>query len=182
MSITKSELFSDPHWLMGNAFSALSEIAWLLNEKENIGRDALIRVLEHQNLLANYQPILTSLIQKAGLYPYLTSPMNLSTGDLLNFEFHKIDGLEEIVLHSVQGKVYRSLIDGANVILSAPTSFGKSLLIDAMIASRRFKCIVVIVPTIALIDETRRRLSKRFGSEFKVISKRELMPTFQTAK
>jgi replicative superfamily II helicase len=89
---------------------------------------------------------------------------------LLNFEFHKVVGLDEIVLHSVQGQVYRALLDGANVILSAPTSFGKSLLIDAMVASRRFARIVVIVPTIALIDETRRRLSARFSPEFKVIT------------
>jgi replicative superfamily II helicase len=163
-------LFSDPQWLKANAFQALAEISSLLIQNENAGREALIRTLEFRAVLEGYQPIVTALVQRAGLYPYTSDPERLSTADLLNFEFHKVVGLDEIVLHSVQGQVYRALLDGANVILSAPTSFGKSLLIDAMVASRRFARIVVIVPTIALIDETRRRLSARFSPEFKVIT------------
>lgn len=170
MSSTKPEQFSNLNWLQDNPFTALSEISWLLNKQESSGRDALIRVLEHEQVFTGYQPILTSLIQKAGLYPYLTDKDIHATDDLLGYEFHRVDNLDDIVLHSVQGKVYRYLVDGANVILSAPTSFGKSLLIDAMIASGKFKCIVVIVPTIALIDETRRRLSRRFSPEFKIVT------------
>ena len=45
------------------------------------------------------------------------------------------------------------LLDGDNVILSAPTSFGKSLLVDAFLAMRTPSTVVVILPTIALIDE-----------------------------
>ncbi|PKY11112.1 hypothetical protein B1757_06365, partial [Acidithiobacillus marinus] len=161
--------FSDPQWLKDNAFQALAEISSLLTQNENAGREALIRTLEFRSVLDGYQAIITALVQRAGLYPYTSNPENLSTTDLLNFEFHKVVGLNEIVLHSVQGQVYRALLDGANVILSAPTSFGKSLLIDAMVASRRYARIVVIVPTIALIDETRRRLSERFSPEFKIM-------------
>jgi hypothetical protein len=46
------------------------------------------------------------------------------------------------------------------VILTAPTSFGKTLVVDALIASGRYRNVVVVVPTIALIDEVRRRLSQ----------------------
>ena len=56
-------------------------------------------------------------------------------------------------------------MDGQSVVnFSAPTSFGKSLVIDALIASGRYPNIVIIVPTIALIDETRRRLSRFRGT------------------
>ena len=165
-----TERFSNPEWLRTNGFLALSEISQLLEAEENLGRDALIRALEHRSLLWQYEPILSALIQLAGLYPYLPDDAKLSTGDLVNLEYHSADGLDGIVLHSAQAKVYRTLMDGVNVILSAPTSFGKSLLIDAMIASGKFSDVVVIVPTIALIDETRRRLSRRFGSQFKVIT------------
>jgi hypothetical protein len=55
------------------------------------------------------------------------------------------------------------------VILSAPTSFGKSRIIDALIGSGRFTNVAIIVPTLALIDETRRRLSQ-FAGRFKVIT------------
>jgi hypothetical protein len=54
-------------------------------------------------------------------------------------------------------------------VLSAPTSFGKSLIIDALLASGKFDNVVIIVPTIALIDETRRRLS-RFRQRYKIIT------------
>jgi hypothetical protein len=163
--------FSDPDWLKENGFSALSQIATLLDTDENQGRDALIRLLEHRESISQYAPIVSALVQRAGLYPYLRAGDKISsTADLLNIEYHAPEGLEDIVLHAAQAKVYRALMDRANVILSAPTSFGKSLLIDAIIASGEFAEIVVIVPTIALIDETRRRLSRRFGREFKVIT------------
>jgi hypothetical protein len=61
-----------------------------------------------------------ALIQRAGLYPYLQVGGSLSTGDLLNLEYHTPAGLNGIVLHSAQAKVYRALMDGVNVILSAP--------------------------------------------------------------
>lgn len=165
-----TQKFSNPTWLKEHGFSALAEISQLLEDQENEGRDALIRTLEFRDLLRPYEPIISALIQRAGLYPYIEDEEGLSTSDLVNLEYHSAQGLDDIVLHSAQAKVYRALMDGANVILSAPTSFGKSLLIDAVIASQRFVTIVVIVPTIALIDETRRRLVRRFGNQFKVVT------------
>jgi hypothetical protein len=170
MSSINPEMFSDRVWIERNRFEALSQVSWLLAGNENAGRDALIRLLEHLDLIGEWKPVIEALVQRAGLFPYQGERSTLSTGELLNLEFHSVEGMDDIVLHSVQGQVYRALVDGANVILSAPTSFGKSLLMDAMIASRRYNNIVVIVPTIALIDETRRRLAKRFSKEFKIVT------------
>jgi hypothetical protein len=44
------------------------------------------------------------------------------------------------------------------------------LIIDAVISSDKFKNIMVVVPTIALIDETRRRLSSRLRERYKIIT------------
>ena len=170
MSSINPEMFSDRVWIERNRFEALSQVSWLLADNENAGRDALIRLLEHLDLIGEWKPVIEALVQRAGLFPYQGERSTLSTGELLNLEFHSVEGMDDIVLHSAQGQVYRALVDGANVILSAPTSFGKSLLMDAMIASRRYNNIVVIVPTIALIDETRRRLAKRFSKEFKIVT------------
>ena len=171
MSAVNQKNYSDPEWLQCNTFEALSTIAICVNEDENEARECLIRMLEHRNILTGYEPIVDSLIQRVGLFPYLdTNTSPLTTSDLLNIESHAPEGLQDIVLHSMQAKVYRALMDGANVILSAPTSFGKSLLIDAAIASGRYSTVVVIVPTIALIDETRRRLTRRFGGQFRIIT------------
>jgi len=170
MNPTAVKQFSDRDWLESNIFSALKEVSELLAQGNNQGREALIRILEHRREFPAFEPIIAGLIQRAGLYPYLLNTDSLSTSELLNYEFHTVEGLDSMVLHAVQGQVYRALCDGANVILSAPTSFGKSLLIDAMIASSQFESVVVVVPTIALIDETRRRLSRQFGAKFKIIT------------
>lgn len=163
--------FSNADWIVQNPFEKLSIIANQMTIDEEIGRECLIRLLEHRSLLPDYDNIIDNLIQRAGLYPYLNEGIrDMSTAELLAIEFHRPEGMDDIILHSMQSKVYRALIDGANVILSAPTSFGKSLLIDAMVATRRYSTVVIIVPTIALIDETRRRLSRRFSEEFKIIT------------
>jgi hypothetical protein len=52
---------------------------------------------------------------------------------------------------------------GENVVLSAPTSFGKSAIIHGIIASKKFHNIVIVVPTLALIDETRRKMARHQG-------------------
>lgn len=54
--------------------------------------------------------------------------------------------------------------------MSAPTSFGKSFIIDAFISLKKPNNIVIIVPTLALTDETRRRLTQKFSNEYKIIT------------
>jgi len=55
-------------------------------------------------------------------------------------------------------------------VLSASTSSGKSLVIEEIVASEKFRKIVIVVPTLALIDETRRRLLRRFGERCAIIT------------
>lgn len=61
-------------------------------------------------------------------------------------------------------------MEGRNVVLSATTSVGKSMIIDAVVASKKYRRIVIIVPTIALIDETRKRLAARFSETYHIIT------------
>ena len=57
--------------------------------------------------------------------------------------------------------------------MSAPTSFGKSFVIDSFISIKRPANVVILVPTIALADETRRRLHRKFAGEYKIITTAE---------
>jgi replicative superfamily II helicase len=136
----------------------------------SVARELVIRLLEHRDVAGAVGPILDALVRQLGLFPYL-EPDSLPLPDLLAFEAHRPIGLDEegVVFHEIQGYVYRLLLSGESVILSAPTSFGKSLIIDALIASGRYANVVVVVPTIALLDETRRRLA-RFRVTHKVIT------------
>lgn len=162
-------------WLK-ESFSTLSQIAKAVSvhDNENEARELVIRALEYRALLSDTElPILNALVVRTGLYPYIDSSL-LSTRDIIAYEFHRPYNLDEddIVFHSSQAAVYRELLAGKNVILSAPTSYGKSLIIDSIIALNKFKNIAIIVPTIALIDETRQRLLK-FRNDYKIITHHE---------
>ena len=135
-------------------------------------RDRLIKLLAaHHASGTRYSPLVNSLIRETGLFPYL-EPETCTWQDRFAYESFKVDvGLTKpITMHSEQSLVLKHLLDGANLAISAPTSFGKSLIIDAYIAIRRPTNVLIIVPTIALTDETRRRLSKKFSSQYKIIT------------
>jgi len=129
------------------------------------GRDLVIRALDKFTLFdAVEQSLLLNMVRAVGLFPYITPHLsNMALSDRLAYEAHRVKGVEPgMVFHHLQAHVFSLIMQGQNVVLSASTSVGKSLVIDAVLAQRRFNKVVVIVPTIALIDETRRRLVKRF--------------------
>jgi hypothetical protein len=135
-----------------------------------VAQELILRALEHRDLFGNAGSILDGFTRDLGLYPYL-APEELTLRDRIAYEYHRPLNFEDnIVFHRPQADIYRLLLDGESVALSAPASFGKSLIIDAVIATRHYNNIVIIVPTIALIDETRRRLIQRFKNEFKIIT------------
>lgn len=142
-------------------------------EQEQIGREMLVRFLDSYSGASPELPIVDSLCARFGLYPYMSRQPTTQTGawEALAVEFHSPADLDQdgFTFHAEQQRVYQRLMDGENVILSAPTSFGKSAIMDALIASGKWRNMVLIVPTIALIDETRRRLI-RFRSSYKVIT------------
>lgn len=121
-------------------FEECSVINDLLQADEGIeARNRLIRLLDslgRENQA--YNPLLNHLIRESGLYPYL-EPETSSWQDRFVFESFKVDiGQDEpVTLHSEQSLVLKHLLDGDNLAVSAPTSFGKSLIIDAYIAIRR---------------------------------------------
>ena len=126
-------------------------------------QELVLRLLEKREELGAAGGVVDALARQFGLYPYMQLSDALSLRDALAYEAHRtdleVDG-ESIVFHREQASVYHSLLRGDNVILSAPTSFGKSLIIDALLASGSYENVVVVMPTLALIDETRRRLGK----------------------
>lgn len=136
------------------------------------GRDLVIRALDKFKFFdAVEQSLLLNMVRAVGLFPYITPHLSsMALSDRLAYEAHRVEGVEQgMVFHHLQAHVFSLIMQGRNVVLSASTSVGKSLVIDAVLAQRRFTKVVVIVPTIALIDETRRRLVKRF-KDFNLIT------------
>lgn len=136
------------------------------------GRDLVIRALDKFDLFdVVEQSLLLNMVRTVGLFPYITPYLSsIALSDRLAYEAHRVEGVEQgMVFHHLQAHVFSLIMQGRNVVLSASTSVGKSLVVDAVLAQRCFKKVVVIVPTIALIDETRRRLVKRF-KQFNLIT------------
>lgn len=169
------ENLTNPDAIGASPFEVLKSLSAAVNNasaasgEEVEVQKLVLYALENRKRFGAFSEIVDGLLRSRGLYPYMRED-HLSPVERLAFEAHKPLGMQDIVFHQKQAEVYVRLLAGENVVLSAPTSFGKSLLIDAMIATGKYSNVAVVVPTIALIDETRRRLSVRFGSEFKVIT------------
>jgi rhodanese-related sulfurtransferase len=154
-------------------FDVLQEISYRINDakRRRVGIEMLMRAIEHRDRFEGLNEILDSMLRAVGLFPYIAEPDDLPLRDRFAYEYHRpLDDEQQTVFHRVQGEVYRSLINGESLILSAPTSFGKSKVVDHVIAQKEFKNVAIVVPTLALIDETRRRISKRFSGKYKVVT------------
>lgn len=148
----------------------------LIQKRDNEARDELIKILDyHEQKELKYSELVNHLIRETGLYPYLDVE-TANWQDRFVYEVFKVDtgGNEELTLHREQSTLLKKLIDGESIAVSAPTSFGKSFVIDAYISIKKPSNVVIIVPTIALTDETRRRLYKKFAQEYKIITTTEV--------
>jgi late competence protein required for DNA uptake (superfamily II DNA/RNA helicase) len=110
----------------------------------------------------------SALARAVGLWNYIDRA-TADQADRLVAEAVTAPELGGITFHREQVAALNKLLSGENLILSAPTSFGKSLLIDALLATGRFERIAIVLPTIALLDEFRRRLRRRFSDRFEIL-------------
>lgn len=117
--------------------------------------------------LDSFREAYSALARATGLWNYIDKSA-ADTADMIVAEAVTADELG-VTFHREQIAVLNDLLAGRNVILSAPTSFGKSLLIDALLATGRYERIAIVLPTIALLDEFRRRLRRRFRERFHVV-------------
>ena len=139
-----------------DSFDLSKFCTYLLRNSEKEGRDLAIRVQDNWEFIPEQTYILwNDITESAGLYPYV-NPNLLSKSSLLRYEYHKSPHLDDVYLHEEQQQLSIELQSKRSVVVSAPTSFGKSLLIEEIIASQLYKQIVVIQPTLALLDETRK--------------------------
>lgn len=158
-------------------------------ETENYGRRIIVNILNKWldkeewdfNFLPEVtHPIWADLVESAGFYPYLEKEKDRLLFNNLSGEIRKETHLSEKLwhkyLHEEQRYLRDILLAWKNLIVSAPTSFWKSLLIEEMVASKKYKNIVVIQPTLALLDETRRKM-KKYSSEYKIIIRTSQEPS-----
>jgi hypothetical protein len=125
--------------------------------------------------LSDLAELYSALARATGLWNYIDKE-NSDFSDEFVAEAVTSPELGGVTFHKEQIEALNVLLAGRNLILSAPTSFGKSLLIDALIASGRYSRIAIVLPTIALLDEFRRRLTRRFQERFSIVMHHTDMP------
>ncbi len=147
------------------------------NDQMAKARDKTILLLQDiKDADGRYDELVNTLIREVGLYQYIDAETS-NWSDRFAKEMFKVntgEGLQTI--HLEQSDVLKRLINGDNIALSAPTSFGKSFIIDAFIANKLPRNVVIIVPTISLTDETRKRLNKKFSDRYKIITTPNISP------
>lgn len=144
--------------LLNNNFEeAQNKTIFLLDQYENNGEK-------------KYPLLLNELIRSVGLYPYMDLEHLTWQQSILVESYTVNNGKDDVVLHREQSLVLKKLLDGASLAISASTSFGKSFIIDTYIKIKDPKNVFILVPTIALMDETRRRLNNKFGRKYKIIT------------
>lgn len=162
MANTHEDLVSRLHGPIDDPFVLLSDIAAFtsLNGAGRESSELVIRALERIDQTGPEREVLRSLTMLHGLYPYAGPAANSeSLRDAVILEMNRPNPESDTIFHRIQSQVFHRLMERENVILSAPTSFGKSVIIDALVRTGRYANFVLVVPTIALLDETRRRLS-----------------------
>ncbi len=163
----------DEHSLKKEIFDIIQETSFQLqlrspDDPEILGViPRLADVISIRSELKGYKEIYSSLARSVGLWNYVDKSHAFPT-DHLAAEIATIDELG-IALHKEQLAALDTLRSGKNLILSAPTSFGKSILIDALLLDNRYNRVAVVLPTIALLDEFRRRFAQRFGKEYDIL-------------
>ncbi|MGN3973661.1 DEAD/DEAH box helicase [Tsuneonella sp. SYSU-LHT278] len=160
--------------LKQRVFSILRQAALAINGTETDDPHLLEVVPRLAELLPKHEELKTfreaysALARATGLWNYIDKE-TADLADRVVAETVTVPELEGLTLHREQMAALNDLFEGKNLILSAPTSFGKSLLIDALLASGRYKRVAIVLPTIALLDEFRRRLRRRFREAFNVV-------------
>ncbi len=156
------------------AAQILSATSRLVNARatHDEGRELVIRCLDRRERFPKgLAPVLDGLVRSVGLLPYVVDRQADTLEDQLLLEAHRMPIAGDTrVFHTLQLQIYRELSAGRNVVLSATTSVGKSAIVDAIIAAGKHHHLAIIVPTIALIDETRRRIAMQFGDRYDVVT------------
>ncbi|MGM9970343.1 MAG: DEAD/DEAH box helicase [Anaeroplasma sp.] len=127
-------------------------------------RDSIIEEMDSSMNSTEYAKINSENLYFLGLTVY---SKNYSIDSIIynSFALSCLDS--NISLHPEQLKVVEAIKKNEALVLSAPTSFGKTFCVFEYIARYSPKNIVLIVPTLALIDEYIKKIIKKYKYFFK---------------
>lgn len=127
-------------------------------------REQVIKEINDTENKTQYIEKNAEAIYALGLTMY-SSVFSLDSAIYNGFSLSELD--ERISLHPEQIQVLEKIEKNRGLIFSAPTSFGKTFVIFEYIARFRPKNVVLVVPTLALIDEYKRKIINQYRNVFK---------------
>lgn len=168
---------ADSGALLESALSALAR-ATPLESAPPVGfTEVVARLLEDGGDVRD-RPIFAALLREAGLFPYLSQADPSDVFDQIAIEAHTAAshiGGRKLVMHRDQATAFLYADAGHDLALSAPTSFGKTAIAHQLIRTNKHANILVAVPTLALLDETRRSLAN-CGEHYKIVTHPDQVP------
>lgn len=132
-------------------------------EDVQIYREEYIKELDKQIDKTEYAQANASSLYALGLTMY---SQNYSLDSLIynSFSMSALD--ERISLHPEQQKVLSLIVSNRGLIFSAPTSFGKTFVVFEYICRVQPQNVVMVVPTLALIDEYKQKIIRQYKNKF----------------
>jgi len=134
-------------------------------------REKKIEYLRNKNLEAFYSnniELSPENMMNLGLNMYINNKKYFKR-EIYNI-FNQSKFNDQKVLHPQQVELLNFLLEGNNVLLSAPTSFGKTFIALEYMTRANFSNIVFVVPTLALMNELSSKIRKKFGKEYNIIT------------
>lgn len=126
-------------------------------------RDEYILSLNDSNNKSEYEKKHADSLFDLGLTMY-SKEYSFKSAVYNGFACSHID--ETLSLHPEQMEVLNLIDKNSGMIFSAPTSFGKTFVVFEYIARNTPDCVVLIVPTLALVDEYKQKIIKKYKNSF----------------
>jgi len=126
-------------------------------------RDSYISALNDADNKTAYEKYHADSLFDLGLTMY-SREYSFKSAIYNGFACSRIDA--GISLHPEQMRVLNLIKDSQGLIFSAPTSFGKTFVVFEYIAREQPKSVVLIVPTLALVDEYKQKVIKKYKESF----------------
>ena len=133
-------------------------------EDVQVHREKYIRALDQRTDKTDFAKSNADSLYSLGLTMY---SQNYSFESLVYNAFASSALDDRIALHPEQRKVLKLIEENHGLIFSAPTSFGKTFVVFEYICRTRPKNVVMIVPTLALIDEYKQKIIRLYKDKFR---------------
>jgi helicase len=146
---------------------ALSVICYISDSMPN---DVLVCEMLHECIVSSRVFLYSDMIDK--INPAYKERVSYSFFDEISKEYYRQEKTQTVLTRD-QKKLIRFFEKNRRVIVSAPTSFGKSRVIEEIIIGNNYTNIFIVLPTIALLNET----FLRFKANNAIVSKYNLYNT-----